>query len=279
MRLIALHLRLTTTVTDLFNKALSHGSKLVQCFFITQGNNEYVSFAPGEIEELIEKRKKYFVHAYIHASYWVNLAGARRNGWRTFMKEIDLACKIGFTHIIIHPGSGTGCRTKDEAIECLAKALNRAVERYPTMTILLENTAHGKMSVGGDLKDFQKLLTLLTEPDRIGFCIDSAHAYCYGYNIATVDGLKSFMDELEATIGMHRVQLIHLNDAHEKCGSRVDKHAVPGQGLIGKEALQNFMNYPGLENIPIILEIPALTDQEEIDVLNMVKSWSTSLKQ
>ena len=266
-------MRLTTTLSDLFDKAIAQGSQLVQCFFITQ-KNTYLSLSSGEIELLREKRKKFFTYAYLHTSYWVNLAGARRNGWRTFMREIDLAWKIGFSHVVIHPGSGTGCATKDEAIECLARALNKAVDRYPEIMILIENTAHGKMSVGGDLKDFQKLLVLIEQPDRIGFCIDSAHAYSYGYDIRTFEGLCAFMQELEITIGMNRVKLLHLNDAQDACGSKLDRHAAPGSGLIGTEALKKFMNYPGLEKVPVIIEIPTMTDSQEQEVLTLVKSWS-----
>ena len=217
---------------------------------------------------------KYFKELYLHASYWVNLSGKRNSGWRTFKKELELAQKLGFTHIVIHPGSSTGCKTKQEGIECLANALNKALERYHDITIVLENIAHAKMSIGGDLQDFKKMMKLIKEPDRIAFCLDTAHAYSYGYDIVKEKELEKFVKEVDDCIGAKRVVVLHLNDAEKKCGSRIDKHAIPGKGLIGEKSLKAFMNHPKLKHASIILELPILSDEQEVEILKMVRSWN-----
>ena len=272
-RHIGLHLRLTTTLTNLYNKAISLSAPILQCFFIIQNVNTYITFTSGELESSLITRKKHFKELYLHASYWVNLSGKRNNGWRTFKKELELARTLGFTHIVIHPGSSTGCKNKAEGIECLAKALNKALSRYDDITIVLENVAHGRMSVGGDLKDFKKLLALIDFPDRIGFCLDTAHAYAYGYDLVDEKKREKFITDIGSCLGFHRISLIHLNDSEKKCGSRIDKHAVPGKGLIGEDALKAFMNHTELKSIPIILELPVLPLDEEREILSMVQSW------
>lgn len=273
-RNIGLHLRLGTSLIDLLDRAIALKQPILQCFFIVQNINKYVTFTSGELEEFLKKRKKHFKELYLHASYWVNLSGKKNSGWRTFKKELELARSLGFTHIVIHPGSSTGCKDKQEGIACLAQALNKAIERYPDITIVIENTAHAKMSVGGDLEDFKELLQQINEPDRIAFCIDTAHAFSYGYNISDKKELAHFIKKIDECVGAQRVAVLHLNDSEKKCGSRIDKHAIPGQGLIGEEALQACMNHPKLKHASIILELPVLPEDEEEAILKKVRSWN-----
>ena len=273
-RNIGLHLRLGSSLSKLLDRAIDLKQPIIQCFFIVQGINKYITFTSGELEECLKKRKKHFKELYLHASYWVNLSGKKNSGWRTFKKELELAQKLGFTHIVIHPGSSTGCKDKKEGITFLAKALNKAIERYPDITIVLENIAHGKMSVGGDLEDFKELLEQIDEPDRLAFCIDTAHAFAYGYDLTDEKELNQFIKKIDECIGVKRVALLHLNDSEKKCGSRIDKHAVPGQGLIGQDTLKAFMNHPQLKHASVILELPVLPEKEEEEVLKEVRSWN-----
>ena len=272
-RNIGLHLRLSGSLLELLDRALALKQSIVQCFFIVQGINKYITFTEGELEKCLKKRKKHFKELYLHASYWVNLSGKRNNGWRTFKKELELARTLGFTHIVIHPGSSTGCKTKQEGITCLATALNKALSRYDDITIVIENIAHAKMSVGGDLEDFKELLDQIDEPDRIAFCIDTAHAYSYGYDIVDKKEFTKFIKKIDDCIGTQRVSLLHLNDSEKKCGSRIDKHAVPGEGEIGEDTLKAFMNHPKLKHASIILELPVLPEEKEDEILKKVKMW------
>jgi deoxyribonuclease-4 len=273
VRTIGLHLRLTTTLSDLIDKAIRQKSNVMQCFFILQETMSYISFAEGELEACRQKIKDNFKEVYLHASYWVNLAGMRNNGWRTFKREVELARQLGFSHVVIHPGSATGCKDRQEGIVYLSKALNRALEKYDDITIVLENTAHGKTSVGGDLEDFKVLMALITEPHRIAFCLDTAHAYAYGYDIATVQGLDDFIALVDQCIGLEKVKVLHLNDSDKEFGSRIDKHAAPGKGRIGIEALERCMNHPKLQHASVLLELPVLEDAQELEYLDIVRSW------
>lgn len=273
MRTIGLHLRLTTTVSELLKKAIRLESPIVQCFFISQGAQEYIDPSEEEVA-LCKELSKQFEALYVHASYWVNLTGCKRNGWYAFKKELALAEKLGFTHIILHPGSATGCATKEEGIAMLAKALNSVTKEVPEIKIILENTAHASMTIGGNLQDFKALLALLDFPDRIGFCIDTAHAHSFGYDIVKPHMQDLFMDEIEATIGAHRLALLHVNETPEACGSYIDRHVDFSDGAIGIPALKRFINHPLCKKIPIILEPPVvLTEEEERSFIDTVSSW------
>ncbi len=273
MRPVGLHCRLVENVSSLLDKSLMLKSSIMQCFFLPQGAATYPEFSSEEKALCLEK-KKHFTHLFLHASYWVNLAGRYRNGWRPFKRELELAKEFGFTHMVIHPGSATGCTTKEEGIEYLAKALNKILKEEDTIKIVLENTAHANKTVGGDIADFQKLVTLLDQPEKIWFCLDTAHAYSYGYDLSSDQAIDDFIAYVDTMIGFQRVVSLHINDASEKCGSRIDKHEIPGKGNIGKKLLTRFMNHEKLRNIPIILELPIVSDDEEKAVLEEVRSWS-----
>lgn len=275
MRKIGLHLRLTTTLSELLEKAERLETPILQCFLITQGENRYAKFSDEELEKCKALRKK-FDAMYLHASYWVNLAGCRNNGWYAFQRELGLAKKLGFTHIIIHPGSATGCVTKEEGITCLAKALNKALKEEKDIKIVLENTAHARMTVGGHLNDFKELLTQLDEPERVYLCLDTAHAHSFGYDIIDPQNQDIFLEEVDSIIGREKIALVHLNETQEECGSYIDRHAELGKGNIGNEALKRFMNHPVCKDAPVILEIPILKDEtEEKKVLKQVTKWNT----
>jgi len=274
VRSIGLHLRLGSSLSDLLEKAKRLGSPIVQCFFITQSDNKYATFSEEEVEKC-KALRPYFKEMYLHASYWVNLAGCRANGWRAFCREIAFAKAVGFTHIVIHPGSATGCESKEKGITSLARALNAILKVEHDIKIVLENTAHAGKTVGGSLKDFKVLLEQIEQPERIFFCIDTAHAHSYGYDI--VDPVKQdiFLDEVDDIIGREKIALIHLNETNEECGSYIDRHAEFGKGVIGNEALQRFMNHPVCAAAPIILEIPVVqNEQEEKVLLEQVTSWN-----
>ncbi len=275
MRRIGLHFRLTTTLSELLDKAYGIGSPLVQCFLIPQGSSTYLEFTPEEKALCLEKSKR-FGQLFLHASYWVNLAGRYKNGWKPFNRELELAKELGFTHIVIHPGSATGCTSKEDGIYYLARALNKILSTDNKVIIVLENTAHANKTVGGDILDFGALLQLVDEPDRIAFCLDSAHAYSYGYDLRTIEQVDAFVELVDKTIGAQRVVALHLNDAAEKLGSRIDKHAIPGQGEIGAESLKRFMNHPKLAHASVILEMPIISDEQESAVLKEIQGWDRS---
>jgi deoxyribonuclease-4 len=127
------------------------------------------------------------------------------------------------------------------------------------------------------LHDFYALKQKLDALDRIRFCIDTAHAHAYGYDIATPENQKKFIQLIDDTVGIDMVELIHLNDATYPLASRIDKHAVPGKGTIGINALHSFAMHPKLTHIPLILELPHLSQEEDEAILRIVREWGKVL--
>jgi deoxyribonuclease-4 len=64
------------------------------------------------------------------------------------------------------------------------------------------------------------------------------------------------INEFVNTIGFNYLYGVHLNDSKMPLGSRRDRHANIGKGLIDPSFWTRFMNDPRFDNMPIILETP-----------------------
>lgn len=267
---VGVHLRIEKSYTDMLKQAAEIGTNICQFFFMPQDTNKYLRLTKKDREE-------FFAHnhhtiAYAHSSYWINLATGDATSSqisRTMLKkEITIAKKLNINHIVMHAGSAKG-HEKENGIQAVANILNKVLKNEETVTILIENTAHGGKSVCSDLQDFVALRKLLTT-SQVKFCLDTTHAYAYGYNL---DQTNEFATLLDQTMGLENIELIHLNDSAKKCGSKIDQHALPGKGLIGKQALQNIINHPKLAHIPIIIEPPVVPLEELQAVIRDVRGW------
>jgi deoxyribonuclease-4 len=77
------------------------------------------------------------------------------------------------------------------------------------------------------------------------------------------------MNQFERWIGFNRLYGVHLNDSKMPLGSKKDRHAGIGKGLIDASFWSRFMNDRRFDNLPIVLETPSGMDgwKEEIAFL------------
>lgn len=273
-RRIGLHIRLSRSILEPIQKAQRLDLPFFQCFFVLQATGRVIKISDDEMEAFRATRRKQYDQLYFHGSYWINLASLGYNGYRALERELNVAKQLEFTAMILHPGTAKGARHKDEGIDTLARALNRLLKTERDVQVILENTAHGNLTVGSDLLDFKQLLEKLNHPEKVAFCIDTSHAYSFGYDISKDNEQDMFIDFLENTIGIDRITLIHLNDTKEPLGSKIDRHAVVGEGKIGMQALKRFILHPKLVHIPVLMELPVISESRETAILEEVRSWA-----
>jgi deoxyribonuclease-4 len=269
---VGIHIRLTNTINDVINKAIKLELPLFQTFAVND-QGHVIKLTQADIDNYLELRRTNFKELYLHSSYWVNLSRENHRSYRTFLRELDLAQKLEFTHYILHPGAAESKAKKEAGILVLAKNLNQVLNQDSQIQILLENTAHGGRSIGSNLEDFKILLNEIKHPEKLNFCIDTSHAYAYGYDLASQAGLAEFIKILEQTITLEKIKLIHLNDTTENLGAKIDKHELPGHGKIGQELLAKFVKNKLLAHVPIIMELPKLEESIELEIIKQVKSW------
>lgn len=212
-----------------------------------------------------------------HDSYLINLAAPddtiREKSIRAMIDEVERADALGCDYLVTHcgahlckPAKGdvvTDCGPISPAEEVglarLAASLKTVLEQTPDarVRIALENTAGQGTCLGAP---FEHLAWVLEEvgSDRLAVCIDTCHAFAAGHDIASEAGLQATLDNLDATIGLDRVRVIHLNDSKGERGRHLDRHDHIGQGLIGLDAMRRLVQHPRLQHLPFILETPDL---------------------
>ena len=271
MKEIGLHIRIDHSPLEAIEKAIAIGIPYFQCFFVSQATGIFVKLTEKEKKQFLSLRRKHFKDLFLHSAYWINLC-SQKTMYRSLEHELVLAKQLEFTHIVLHPGSAKRLGCKQKGIDNLVRTLNTVIKKEKDITIVLENTAHGHLTVGSDINDFVTILQKIDNPDRITFCIDTAHAYCYGYDIAKDQGYIDFITLLAKSVGLEKISLIHLNDTKQQCGSKIDQHCAVGEGSLNSR-LRLFACEKKLRHVPMVMELPVLHEQKEKEILNLVKNW------
>jgi deoxyribonuclease-4 len=108
------------------------------------------------------------------------------------------------------------------------------------------------------------------DPDRLGVCVDTCHIFAAGYPISTEKDYRVTMRSLDQTVGVKLVKAIHVNDSVKPLGSRVDRHAHIGRGMIGKEGFRLLLNDRRFRKVPMYLETPkGMEKGKNLDAMNL----------
>lgn len=233
--------------------------------------------APEDIKEFICRRKKYKINpVFIHVSYLINLASPEPRLYQAsiqaYIEDILEADKLGADYIVTHMGSHKET-SEDAGIKRLIEALNIIIEKTKDFKvgILLENTSGSGSWLGYRFYHQHKIIKGIKVKSRVGLCLDTAHAYLAGYNLATKSGLDKMVDEIDEMAGTKLIKLVHLNDAAGELGCHHDRHDHIGGGHIGLAGMKRIINHPKFKNIPMILETPKTTLDSDKDNLALVK--------
>jgi deoxyribonuclease-4 len=209
-----------------------------------------------------------------HDCYLVNLAAPGGDLWRqsvvAFADELARAEQLGIPYLVTHPGSHGGAGVRD-GIARVAEALNVVGAGQRHARVLLEQTAGQGTSLGHRFEELGAILERVEGGGRLGVCLDTCHLLAAGYDIRTAEGYRATLRNLDVSLGLRRVKVIHLNDSKLGLGSRVDRHAHIGQGMLGLRAFACFLNDPRLQRVPMILETPKDGDALRWDRRNLAQ--------
>lgn len=135
--------------------------------------------------------------------------------------------------------------------------------------LLLETGAGVRGEVGTGVEDLGHIWRLLEGyHDRVGFCIDTAHIWAAGYDIATAAAVRRYLRLWQREIGTEHIRLIHFNDSGRELDSHVDCHADLGYGLIGLEGLGALAQWARRHRVPLVAETPGgLPPTAEVELM------------
>ena len=190
----------------------------------------------------------------VHANYLINLAAAqpmlRARSIQAFHDELLRGLALGADFVVVHPGShgeGDARHATAAIIESVKEASRRL--RMGSFRILIENTAGAGAVMGSRLEEVAEIVVGLNS-QHVGACVDTAHLFAAGYDIRSAAGLDATVAQIDRTIGLRNVPVLHVNDSKIPLGGRLDRHEHIGKGKIGADAFSRILRHPRLGASP-----------------------------
>lgn len=195
-----------------------------------------------------------------HDSYLINLGHPEKAGLKksrdAFLDELQRCEQLGIQKLNFHPGSHLMKISEKDCIKVIADSINEALDQTKFVKAVIENTAGQGTNMGYRFEHLAEMIEQVDQKDRVGVCIDTAHAFAAGYDISTKSGFEDTFSRFDEIVGFNKLMGMHLNDSKKPLGSKVDRHESLGDGLIGWTPFELIMKDSRFDGIPLILETP-----------------------
>lgn len=233
-----------------------------------------------------------------HGSYLVNLAHTdptrTTQAYDSFLDDLQRCERLGIKLYNFHPGNVENepketphATRRAAAISHLAANLNRAHAATSSVITLLENmAAKGSNTLGSTPEDLAAIIAQVTDKSRVGFCLDTCHAFASGLDMRSPAAVASTLQRLDDVVGLRYLRALHLNDSKAPFESCRDLHANIGTGFVGLRGFHALMNDDRVRGLPMVLETPIEVRDDEGDVVKDDKGkvkedkgiWATEIK-
>jgi deoxyribonuclease-4 len=236
------------------DRAHALGAESLQVFTASPRMWRAAPVRPADAEAWKGLRRQYRLGPLvIHANYLINAAGEnpelRARSLTALRGELERAAALDADYLVLHPGSGS----LDACVAGIREAARGLT--WGSVTLLLENTAGGGGHLGGPFASVAAILDGLAGLP-VGACIDTCHAWAQGYDLVSARGYAATFRELEATVGLARVPVFHVNDSKGARGSHLDRHEHIGDGQLGSACFRRLLTDRRLRGKAFILETP-----------------------
>ena len=280
-RRLGAHLQVGEGMVKAADRAVEIGATAIQIF----GDNPTAWARRAEPQrDRAEFRARLSEHGIaplvVHASYLINLAGPDdaffEKSVALLAAELRDAPSIGARYVNIHTGShrGTGVESGIERLVDGIVAALAASNGTDSTTILLENSSGGGWGLGVTVAELGAIAEAIERRGiprgRVGFCLDTAHAWGAGYDLSDPAAIDALLLEIDGGLGLDRLPVIHLNDSKSALGSRMDRHEHIGAGNIGEVGMAHLLRHPLLSHATYILETPGM--DEGYDAINLARA-------
>lgn len=216
-----------------------------------------------------------------HDSYLINLGHPEKEGLQksrdAFLDELQRCEQLGIQKLNFHPGSHLNKHSEEDCIAVIAESINLALDQTEFVKAVIENTAGQGTNMGYRFEHLAAMIEKVDQKNRVGVCIDTAHAYAAGYELSSEVGFEETFAQFDLIVGFSKLMGMHLNDSKKELGSKVDRHESLGDGLIGWTPFRLIMEDSRFDEIPLILETP--NTERWAEEIHQLKQWAGLLEE
>jgi len=285
---VGVHVSIAGSIDRAVDRAQKLGCDTFQIFTKNPRGWRFKDLTPEQVEKFVKKIEKSGIYPPVaHVSYLPNLASPKDDVYSrsvdAFANEIARCSALKIPYLVTHLGShlGTGM---EKGFERIISAVNTAIdvtdiirERRSrggggSVTILLENTAGTKNSMGGRFEDIGRIIDSVARDELVGVCFDTCHAFAAGYELRSAETLDATMARFDEAIGLDRLKLVHLNDSKGGLNSRLDRHEHIGMGYIGEDGFRVILHNDAIRKLPMILETPVDDRRDDVGNLRVART-------
>jgi deoxyribonuclease-4 len=196
------------------------------------------------------------MNVFVHAPYIINISREYFKKKSSEQKALEIndsmiyhleeTAKFGGKGVVFHIGRQADM-SYDEAMDNMTTNISLAAAfATPDCPLLIETDAGGSLIDNPrDLADFWLGLDDSIR-DNTAICLDTCHVFAAGYD--NMEILDMFEKKNVP------IKLIHYNDSKFEQGTKKDRHAKPGYGLIGYSKLIDVAQYAIEKDIPMVHE-------------------------
>ncbi len=213
----------------------------------------------------------------VHAPYIINIANQLNESNYNMAKsvllnEVKRTAGFGSKILVLHPGSHVNTGVEN-GVDSIVKALDWVLDQDGTdVKIALETMAGKGSEMGTSFEQMKEIIFKTKHSKRLGICLDTCHINDNNYN---VKDFEKILDNIENTIGLDKLLVVHVNDSKNELGAHKDRHENIGYGAIGFDALNAVVHNERIAEVPKILETPFVNElppyKEEIEMLKASK--------
>lgn len=273
---IGMHVKIGQGLPEAVKSAVSYGCNTFQMFSRSPRGGKARPFTEEELNEfhrLVTENK--ISPVIVHMPYILNLANPdeemHKYAVRLILEDLERADQLQAQYLVLHVGSHRGTGEEIGLLQ-MVNGLAEIINNYAgQVTILLENTAGAGHELGYRFEHLAWIMERL-KTDKVAVCFDTCHAFGAGYNLVTEEAVQKTLQDFDSVIGLDLLKVIHANDSAYPLGSKKDRHAHIGKGLIGPEGFRTLLHDQRLHEVPFILETPVDKEGDWVSNLKTLRS-------
>lgn len=270
---IGIHVSIAGKLSEAIDRAEGNGCETMQIFESSPRMWRSSPFDPAQLELFKKKRREAGITPLVvHSSYLINICSQDAE---LLAKSIESAAQalsrcemLDADYYVLHLPSPGRDVPAEMLLDTIGAALTRLLDLSGKVEILLENTSGSGFSIGSDFGHLGAVFDYCAS-DRLGFCLDTCHAFGAGYDLRDEASVERTLGILDSTVSLGRLKAIHSNDSKAELASKADRHEHIGQGSIGDEGFKALLRRPELGELPFILETPGSYEDDGRNIAHL----------